>query len=438
MKRFLSLILAALILLSACAPSGSEAIETPFVFYYRSTDGGYGAQDGPMYAQTVSLDTAQVSLQELLELYLSTTPAEGAEQPVPAAWYLTSAILDGATAVVTFAGGSSVIPEIDRSIINACIARTLLQLEDVLRVSISAPGISSAAILTSSDILLWDSALNPQEEIVLYFPDAEQRYLVRHRQTVSAMNAADKAKYIVSQLLNAEAIGQEYSCIPTGTTLLSLRLENGLCTVDLSSHFVQGMAEGFTTARMAVYSIVNSLTELSEIHTVDLYVAGAPLEQLDLLSLGAGLTRDESLLAAAAGSESMDITLYPASTITGELVSIPFRVEPQEDSRLEELVLNALIAYEGRDGIRSYIPQGTKVLSLRMEDGVCTVDLTGEFLPEQRTVEEELLAVRSLIATMYGLEGITSVEILVEGIAPDYISRYLSYIRQPSKQWFAE
>lgn len=438
MKRFLPLLLAALVLLCACTAGGGGEIESPFVFYYRAVEDNYGTQNGPMYPQTVSLDVSQVTLRELLDQYRSTTPAAGASQPVPESWALSTATLEGATASVTFAGSSSVLTEVERSILNACIARTLLQLPDVLRVSITIPGSTAATVLTSSDLLLWDSALNPQEEIILYFPDAERRYLVRQRQTVSAMTTADKAEYIVHQLLNPEAIGQEHRCIPSGTSLLSLRLENGLCTVDLSSHFINGMEQSFVTARMAVYSIVNSLTELPEIHTVDLYVAGAPLEQLGLLEFSGGLTRDESLLAAAAGSESKDITLYPASGSAEKLVSIPCRVEPREDVGLEELVLNALISYEGRDGIRSYIPQGTKLLSLRIEDGVCTVDLTGEFLPAQRTAAEELLAVRSLIATMYALDGIEAVEILVEGMAPDYLSSSLNNIRQPSQRWFAE
>ena len=436
MKRFLLLLLAALLLLCACSAGGDGEIESPFVFYYRGTEDGYGARNGPMYPQTVSLDVSQVDLKELLELYRATPPAEGARQPIPESWVLSDATLEGATASITFAGSPSNLTDVERSILDACIACTLLQLPDVLRVSVTVPGSTQATVLTSSDILLWDSALNPQEEIILYFPDAEHRYLVRQRQTVSAMNTADKAEYIVRQLLNAEAMGQEHSCIPAGTSLLSLRLENGLCTVDLSSHFT--MVSGFITARMAVYAIVNSLTELPEIHTVDLYVAGAPLERAGLLEFSGGLTRDESLLAAAAGSESSDITLYPASGATGQLVSVPCRVEAQEDIRLEELILNTLIGYEGRDGIRSYIPQGTKLLSLRIENGVCTVDLTGEFLPEQRTAEEELLAVRSVIATMYELEGIEAVEILVEGMAPDYLSPSLANIRQPSQRWFAE
>lgn len=435
MKRFLPLFLAVLVLLCACTAGSGGEIESPFVFYYQSVEDNYGTQNGLMYPQTVSLDVSRVDLQELLELYLATAPAEGARQPAPESWALSAATLEGATASVTFAGSPSTLTEVERSILNACIARTLLQLPDVLRVSITVPGSTEATVLTSSDILLWDSALNPQEEIILYFPDAAYRYLVRQRQTVSAMNAADKARYIVRRLLNAEAVG-EHSCIPAGTSLLSLRLENGLCTVDLSSRFA--MSSGFVTARMAVYSIVNSLTELPEIHTVDLYVAGAPLEQLGLLEFSGGLTRDESLLAAAAGSESRDVTLYPASGATGDLVSIPCRVEPREGVGLEELVLNALIAYEGRDGIRSYIPRGTKLLSLRIENGVCTVDLTGEFLPEQRTAEEELLAVRSLIATMYELDGIEAVEILVEGMTPDYLSPSLANIRQPNQRWFAE
>ncbi len=436
MKRLLLLLLVTALLLSACA-SGVGEIDSPFVFYYRADGNGYGTETGPLFAQTVSLNPEKVSLLELLSQYLATEPEPGASQPVPPTWVLQEARREGVAAVLVFAGEASLLSAVERSVLCTCLTRTLLQLPDVLRVSVLLPGSEEATVLTSSDILLWDSALNPQEEIILYFPDESLRYLVRQRQTVSAMSPQDKAAHIVSQLLNAQAIGQEHSSIPQGTTLLSLRLENGLCTVDLSSQFVSHMPQSFVAARMAVYSIVNSLTELPEIHTVDLYVAGAPLQQLGLLALDAGLVRDESLLAAASGSESLDVTLYAASS-DGTLVAIPRRLEPQEGIGVETLVLNAMIAYTGRDGIQNHIPQGTKLLSLRVEHGVCTVDLTGEFLPEGRSEQEELLAVRAVIAAMYELEGIEAVEILVEGMTPDYLTPRLSNIRRPSQRWFAE
>ena len=82
---------------------------------------------------------------------------------------------------------------LDRTILNACLARTLLQLPGVQRVSILRSGDGAADVLAAKDILLRDNGMEEQEEeLVLYVPDEAQRYLVRGTQTVAAMNAADR------------------------------------------------------------------------------------------------------------------------------------------------------------------------------------------------------------------------------------------------------
>lgn len=61
---------------------------------------------------------------------------------------------------------------------------------------------------------------------------------MRETQTVAAMNAADRPAEIVRRLL---ALPESESAIPDGTALRSVSVENGVCTVDLSSQFLTGM-----------------------------------------------------------------------------------------------------------------------------------------------------------------------------------------------------
>ena len=112
--------------------------------------------------------------------------------------------------------------------------------------------------------------------------------------------------------------------------------------------------------------------------------------------------------------------------------------EPSETLNEPEQILNALIAYEGTGSLRNPIPAGTKLLSVRIDDRTCIVDLTGEFLDGCTTIAEEQSAVHSIIATLCALDGIDSTEILVEGIEPAYRSLNLSHVRQPSADWFAK
>ena len=111
---------------------------------------------------------------------------------------------------------------------------------------------------------------------------------------------------------------------------------------------------------------------------------------------------------------------------------------PLTGTALPEQVLTALIAYEGVGGIRNPIPAGTKLLSVRMENRTCIVDLTGEFLDGCSDAFDEQSAVRAVVATLCALDEVSSTEILVEGLEPAYRSAHLLRVRQPAVEWFAK
>lgn len=435
-KRLCCILLSMLMLLCACHETLPQEAETAFLFYYPAQAVSYQG-DGAFCTQSAGFDAAAVEPEELLQRYFTSIPPKNGCAPIPSQWKLQSVALQEATALVVLQGRP--VSALDRSVSATCIAMTLLQLDTVQRVSISTPEAEEPLILSENDIILRDTGMLPQEEMLtLYFPDAQRRYLVRETLRVEAMDNTDKPAYIVQSLLDGRSRGQLTSCIPAETELLDISVENGICTVDLSSEFQSGLELSFAAERMAVYSIVNSLTELPEITTVDLWVAGAPIERLYRMELLSGISRDESLLSTPASKDLLDVTLYPACAGDGLLAAVPHYLQLDEEHTTAELLINALFSFEGKNGLQSCVPLGTKLLSLRIEDGACVVDLTGEFLDGCSNAEEETLAVRSIVATMCALPEINSVEILVEGIEPAFRDETLRTIRRPEPRWFAD
>ena len=215
-------------------------------------------------------------------------------------------------------------------------------------------------------------------------------------------------------------------------------MENGICTVDVSSAFATGLEHDFQAARLGVYAIVNTLTELPEIRSVDLWVAGAPMETLGLMELSKELRRDESLIAPQDPSGFLDVTIYPAAELDGLLVPIARMLVFEDEMPVAQRVLETLFGFEESNGIRSYVPAGTKILSVKLENGACTVDLTREFLDGCRNPAQERLAVRSIIATLSALREVDTVELLVEGIEPVFRNVDLKSTHVPAASWFAE
>lgn len=432
MKRLLPLLLAALLLLSACSGGAESVSDQTFDFYYRAPQDA----DELLSAETVSVDAAQLSVQELLTRYLRGPKDRHLRRAVPPEWQLESAYLDADTAVLIFSDPESDRPAVEISVARAAIARTLLQLAAIQKVSITISGQENSVTLTQKDILFDDTTLQTQqEEVVLYVPEDSGRYLRRETVLVEAMDVSKRPEYILRQLLLPENNG---GVIPPATVLLSVSVENGVCTVDLSSQFVYGMDGGFTATRLAVYAIVNSLTELPEIRTVDLWVSGAPLERLGLLTLSESLRRDETIIRPQDDSELLDVTIYPAVEDGGLLVPIGRLIPDTAETPVAQSLLEALFAFDGSNGIRSFVPTGTKVLSMKIENGVCVADLTREFLDSCKTQLQEQLAVRSVIATLTSLDEIRSVELLVEGIEPVFRNTELNQVGRPLPSWFAE
>jgi N-acetylmuramoyl-L-alanine amidase len=69
---------------------------------------------------------------------------------------------------------------------------------------------------------------------------------------------------------------------------------------------------------------------------------------------------------------------------------------------------------ESRHGFRTYIPTGSRVLSVKVANGVATVDLNGRFA--SGTDRESLLArLSQVVRTLTGMQGAKAVQLLVNG-----------------------
>ncbi|MBR4309292.1 MAG: GerMN domain-containing protein [Oscillospiraceae bacterium] len=429
MKKVISIFVLISLLLCGCGSVENPKSEGNFFFYFPPED-PHGV--GNLLAVEQDLGENLPSAEELLSLYLGAETPMGGRSLLPEGWRLDSYELQSGGQLVLYCSGADATA-IEESLTLACLTHTFSQLEEVHRVKLCPPGDREPLVLSDNDLLLEDMGMFPREEIVLYVPDEEQRYLKRETFMVDSIAEGDKHVYIINQLLERNRMGEAQACIPTGTGLLDIRVENGVCTVDLSSEFVTGMSEKFRVAQLAVYSIVNSLTELEGIRTVDIKVAHSSMEQLRYLDLSKGLRRDESLIA---GNSGYDGSIYPYALDSGLLVEVPVWLKEDPKLSREEQLIRALLEYEGIHSVCHSIPRGTALLSVRMAENTCVVDLTAEFTDLAENARSQELAVYSIIATLSTLPDVEAVEILVEGNRPQFASEYLQEVRTVNGEWF--
>ena len=105
------------------------------------------------------------------------------------------------------------------------------------------------------------------ETLTLYFPSADGTQLVKETQVIEITSESSTEEQILLQLLKGPK-GQELSKpIASGTTVLSVSTEDGLCTIDFSEEFLNSHP-------LAVQSVLHSLCELDTIDAVKINVAG--------------------------------------------------------------------------------------------------------------------------------------------------------------------
>ncbi len=109
-------------------------------------------------------------------------------------------------------------------------------------------------------------------ELTLYFANQKGDKLVKDNVSVAYSRSVSVERVIVEQLINGPDIASCSKTLPSGMKLLSISVTDGTCYVNLDSSFLNEMVNVSDT--IPIYSIVNSLCELSEIDNVQILVNG--------------------------------------------------------------------------------------------------------------------------------------------------------------------
>ena len=132
-------------------------------------------------------------------------------------------------------------------------------------------------------------------KLTLYFPNADASGLIATERTVVVKDSA-VIKSMFEELKTPPK-GMEKP-LPEGTTLLgAIVSKEGVATIDLSSDFKKNFAGGSTGEQMTMYSIVNTLTTLPSVTSVQFLLDGKKLDGiLGNLDTSTPLKRNESLI----------------------------------------------------------------------------------------------------------------------------------------------
>jgi germination protein M len=176
----------------------------------------------------------------------------------------------------------------------ACMALTLCGVAGIKDISVYVGDIPDVKNISGSDIMIENTKLNPYEaRIKLFYSNGSK--LVPEMHDISLGKEHPTAYYFMQELLKGPQSSELSSAIPSGTTLLSLTVGGGMCTVNLSQEFLNNKPATEQGATLAVYSIVNTLTSISGISKVQILVNGEKINNYQSLYIYYPLTWKDTL-----------------------------------------------------------------------------------------------------------------------------------------------
>ncbi len=163
-------------------------------------------------------------------------------------------------------------------------------------------------------------------------------------------------------------------------------------------------------------AVVMTLTQFNSlIDYVEFYVNNTPLTD----SEGKAMIMMYSDFVDSTSADIKDLneetlTIYFASTDGTQLASEDVQVHYRKSATIESVVMERLISGPLSDTLNRTCSADTKLNSISVSDGLCTVDLNGRFL---EAVDNQRFDVRvySVVDSLCALPGIERVQILING-----------------------
>lgn len=138
------------------------------------------------------------------------------------------------------------------------------------------------------------STLTSTVKVTVYFPTSDATGLVPIERDVTATNQ-DVIRAMFKEFSTPPS--GLVAPLPTDTELLDAKIKDGIATINLSKNFKNNFEGGATGEQMVLYSIVNSLTSLPDVKSVEFLLEGEQtVAILGALDTSTPVKRNESLI----------------------------------------------------------------------------------------------------------------------------------------------
>lgn len=203
-------------------------------------------------------------------------------KPIPNDVELINYSLDGAMLTLWIDKDYYKMEQVEKVLCCAAIVRTMTQIEGVDCINfyvgdsplVDAQGNMVGALYADNFVENPGATINSIQNttLTLYFANKDGDALIAETRNVHYSSNMSMEKVIIEQLLDGPDTAGLKSAIPFGTKLVSVATVDGTCYVNLDATFKN--QDYAVKESIVIYSIVNSLSEQSNINQVQISVNG--------------------------------------------------------------------------------------------------------------------------------------------------------------------
>lgn len=305
MKKLLAIYLAALLCLPVVLFTGCSSKDTGPKLYFTNTS--HTRLETEKFKQKDSGDAAAAIVTALLE-----GPKDKELQTaIPKETKLLGVSSENGQAIVNLSDQFYNTQTLtDEVLARYQVAASLCSLPDVDSVKIFVSGMplvdnatkEQVGVLSDKDMVdeqgIQDS--NDTVQMTLYFAQKGTNYLDTEKRVVSLKENDIVERVILNELISGPTTENLVKTIPADTKVLSVETKDSVCYVNLSREFIDKFSGTQNEELLAVYSIVNSLTELKNIKSVQFLVKGEKVEMFGHVIFNEPFTKDDAIVAPSA------------------------------------------------------------------------------------------------------------------------------------------
>ncbi len=252
-----------------------DELKSISVYYYDRTSNNIVAEDRKIKIRQDDF------LKNIFEDMKITPKSANLKPVIPKNLNLLDYKLEDSILSINISNDYNNMSNIDKLIFRAGFVWTITELDFITNVKILVDNeeisYNNSYIMLNRNNMILGHSISPdkieQDEFVLYFANNKNK-LVEENRNVEFKQNKSKELHIVEELINGPKDDKNIKVIPSETKIRNIKTEDSICYVDLSADFINKLYNNSQQEELAIYSIVNSLTKLSNVNKVQLLIDG--------------------------------------------------------------------------------------------------------------------------------------------------------------------